>query len=244
MICGSCWCPSSRSSAADGDSIDGERFGEAEALLAELSRNRARQGFSPSETASSVFALRRAVFELTETDDDPALFREEISKEQAEQLLELTTPVINLWDGVLAVPLIGTLDSARSQVVMEKLLETLVETGSEQVIVDIMGVFAVGTPAAPAFSPSWATPLRRPPRRCRRSVAWTTHPRVRSGFLGSSGITSLVAVRGRAAHENTTVAVASGNRQVVRVLDLLGLTEELSVRGDLAAAVHAVSSAG
>ncbi|MEV6898821.1 STAS domain-containing protein [Amycolatopsis sp. NPDC051372] len=156
----------------DGESLDGEKFGEAKALLAELSRNRARQGFSPSETASSVFALKRVVSELTETGDAPALFREvlafsslldalglwtfetfaaareEIIKEQSEQLLELTTPVVKLWDGVLAVPLIGTLNSARTQVVMEKLLEALVETGSEQAIIDITGVLAVDTQVA------------------------------------------------------------------------------------------------
>ncbi len=74
--------------------------------------------------------------------------REEIIKEQSEQLLELTTPVVKLWEGVLAVPLVGTLDSARTQVVMEKLLETLVETGSEHAIIDITGVPAVDTQVA------------------------------------------------------------------------------------------------
>ncbi len=157
---------------ASADDLERERFTEVRALLAELSRNRARQGFSPSETASSVFALKRAVSELTAEDDDPELFRrllafsslmdslglwtfesysaarEEIIKEQAEQLLELTTPVVKLWEGVLAVPLIGTLDSARTQVVMEKLLEALVETNSEHAIIDITGVLAVDTQVA------------------------------------------------------------------------------------------------
>jgi len=68
--------------------------------------------------------------------------------EQAEQLLELTTPVVKLWEGVVAVPLIGTLDSARTQVVMEKLLQTLVDTGSEHAIIDITGVPAVDTEVA------------------------------------------------------------------------------------------------
>lgn len=159
---------------ADGDGADlsAERYGEVKAVLGELSRARARQGFAPSETAASVFALKRVVFELTERDDDPALFRqlmafstlldsfglwtfetysrarEEIIAEQSEQLLELTTPVVKLWEGVLAVPLVGTLDSARTQVVMEKLLETLVETGSEHAIIDITGVLAVDTQVA------------------------------------------------------------------------------------------------
>lgn len=154
------------------DDLDSERHGEIRALLADLSRTRARQGFSPVETASSVFGLKRAVFELTENNDDPGVFRrlmtfsglldalglwtfesyatarEEIIKEQSEQLLELTTPVVKLWEGVLAVPLVGTLDSARTQVVMEKLLESLVETSSQQAIIDITGVLAVDTQVA------------------------------------------------------------------------------------------------
>lgn len=157
--------------ADDGDAR-GEEHAELRALLEEMSRSRARDGYTPSETASSVFALKRVVFELAGTDADPELFRqllefsalldalglitfetytkvrEEIIKEQTEQLLELTTPVVKLWEGVLAVPLVGTLDSARTQVVMEKLLETLVETGSEHAIIDITGVFAVDTQVA------------------------------------------------------------------------------------------------
>lgn len=152
--------------------LDGDQHREIRAFLADLSRNRARQGFSPSETASSVFALKQAVFELTENSDDPAVFRqlmafsglldglglwtfesyaaarEEIIREQSEQLLELTTPVVKLWEGVLAVPLVGTLDSARTQVVMEKLLEGLVETSSQHAIIDITGVLAVDTQVA------------------------------------------------------------------------------------------------
>jgi rsbT co-antagonist protein RsbR len=157
---------------SDGSDVDQSRFAEIRALLANLSRARARQGFTPSETASSVFALKRAVSELTENDDDAEVFRavlgfsalldalglwtfesyaaarEEIISEQSEQLLELTTPVVKLWEGVLAVPLVGTLDSARTQVVMEKLLESLVETGSQHAIVDITGVLAVDTQVA------------------------------------------------------------------------------------------------
>jgi rsbT co-antagonist protein RsbR len=145
---------------------------DLKAQLADLSRSRARQGFSPTETASSVFALKQAVSELTAKDDSPETFREvlafsglldtlglwtfetyaaareEIIREQSEQLLELTTPVVKLWEGVLAVPLVGTLDSARTQVVMEKLLQSLVDTGSEHAIIDITGVLAVDTQVA------------------------------------------------------------------------------------------------
>ncbi len=156
----------------DGSDLGKDEYTEVKALLQDFSRARARQGFTPSETAIVVFALKRTVFELTEQDADPQLFRqvmafstlldalglwtfesytrsrEEIIKEQSEQLLELTTPVVKLWEGVLAVPLVGTLDSARTQVVMEKLLEALVETGSEHAIIDITGVLAVDTQVA------------------------------------------------------------------------------------------------
>lgn len=155
----------------DGTATEAETA-QVKALLNELSGSRARQGFTPSETATSVFALKQAVFELVEHDPDATLFldmmalsrtldmlglwtfeawahsREDIIREQSEQLLELTTPVVKLWDGVLAVPLVGTLDSARTQVVMEKLLDSLVETGSEHAIIDITGVLAVDTQVA------------------------------------------------------------------------------------------------
>ncbi|RJQ75138.1 STAS domain-containing protein [Pseudonocardiaceae bacterium YIM PH 21723] len=150
----------------------GADFTELNTVLTELSRRRARQNLTPTETASSVFALKQAVFELTEQDDDPALFRElitfsslldslglltfeaytrareEVINEQEVQLLELTTPVVKIWEGVLAVPLVGTLDSGRTQVVMEKLLQSLVDTGSEHAIIDITGVLAVDTQVA------------------------------------------------------------------------------------------------
>ncbi|WP_218920408.1 STAS domain-containing protein [Lentzea guizhouensis] len=156
----------------DGRDVNGPELAEIRAQLEEYSRSRVRAGFTPTETASSVFSLKREVFALTENDDDPRLFRqvvefsglldalglltfesyarvrEEIIREQSEQLLELTTPVVKIWEGVLAVPLVGTLDSARTQVVMEKLLEMLVETGSEHAIIDITGVFAVDTQVA------------------------------------------------------------------------------------------------
>ncbi|MEW2084810.1 STAS domain-containing protein [Streptomyces sp. NPDC005283] len=148
-----------------------ESMSEVRALLTELSRNRARQGSTPSETAISVLALKRvlepglreggvdktqAYLQLSRVLDDLSLFtietytrtREDIISAQADQLMELSTPVVKLWDGVIAVPLVGTLDSARTQVVMEKLLQALVETGSEQAIIDITGVPAVDTQVA------------------------------------------------------------------------------------------------
>ncbi|MBL7497885.1 STAS domain-containing protein [Frankia sp. CNm7] len=153
-----------------GTDLDSESFGELRALLAELSGTRARQGFTPRETAITVFALKGAVAPVFEERDaayheytrfsdfidELGLFtfetyaqaRDAVIVEQSDQLLELSTPVIKLWDGVLAVPLVGTLDSARTQVVMEKLLEALVETGSRHAIIDITGVPAVDTQVA------------------------------------------------------------------------------------------------
>src|SRR6202020_2465855 len=98
----------------------------------------------------------RAYLELSSLLDDLGLFtvetyaraREELISAQAEQLLELSTPVVKLWDGVIAVPLVGTLDSARTMVVMEKMLQALIDTGSEQAIIDITGVPAVDTQVA------------------------------------------------------------------------------------------------
>lgn len=73
------------------------------------------------------------------------LGREEIIKRQQAELLELSTPVVKLWDGILALPLIGTLDSSRTQVVMESLLQAIVDTGSSVAIIDITGVPTVDT---------------------------------------------------------------------------------------------------
>ena len=146
-------------------------FDGLRSLLAELSATRARLGFTPRETAIGVLALKEGLYALAADDqgtalgeltalvrlvDDLGLFtfesfaaaREGIIAEQAEQLLELSTPVVKLWEGVVAVPLVGTLDSARTQVVMEKLLQTLVDTGSEHAIIDITGVPAVDTQVA------------------------------------------------------------------------------------------------
>jgi rsbT co-antagonist protein RsbR len=151
----------------------GESFAEVRALLSEFSQTRARQGFSPTETAVSVFALKKVLEPALASAaaenadlapylwfsallDDLGLYtvevytktREELISEQAEQLLELSTPVVKLWDGVIAVPLVGTLDSSRTMVVMENLLQALVDSGSEQAIIDITGVAAVDTQVA------------------------------------------------------------------------------------------------
>jgi rsbT co-antagonist protein RsbR len=161
--------------ATSGEAFDlyGEEAAELRAVLGELSRDRARSGFTPSETAVSVFALKDALIEsfdhgdadtqalrtlisLSQVVDQLGLYtfetyaraREELISEQAEQLLELSTPVVKLWDGVVAVPLVGTLDSARAQVVMEKLLQHLVDTESTYAIIDITGVPAVDTQVA------------------------------------------------------------------------------------------------
>jgi rsbT co-antagonist protein RsbR len=150
--------------------IRSDNYAGPRALLAEMSRDWARRGFTPTETASSVFSLKETLFALTDGAGEPhqtvitisrwidtlglytfeafARAREQVITEQAEQLLELTTPVVKLWEGVVAVPLIGTLDSARTQIVMEKLLQTLVDTGSEHAIIDITGVPAVDTEVA------------------------------------------------------------------------------------------------
>ena len=159
--------------AGGAQDLGGESAAELRAQLTELSTMRARQGFSATETAVSVFALKDAVLTVldqtaggTETlrdyvafssfVDSAALFsfdsyvriREGLIADQAEQLLELSTPVVKLWEGVVAVPLVGTLDSARAQVVMERLLQTLVDTGSPYAIIDITGVPAVDTQVA------------------------------------------------------------------------------------------------
>jgi rsbT co-antagonist protein RsbR len=94
--------------------------------------------------AFSAFVDVAALF----TFDSYVRVREGLIADQAEQLLELSTPVVKLWEGVVAVPLVGTLDSARAQVVMERLLQTLVDTGSPYAIIDITGVPAVDTQVA------------------------------------------------------------------------------------------------
>ncbi|HZZ52483.1 MAG TPA: STAS domain-containing protein [Pseudonocardia sp.] len=158
------------SAVGGGIDVAGPDYANVRALLTEMSREWVRRGFSPSETASAVFTLKEPLFAAADrrgasldavigisrwvdglglfTFESFARARESVITEQSEQLLELTTPVVKLWDGVLAVPLVGTLDSARTQIVMEKLLQALVDTGSEHAIIDITGVPAVDTEVA------------------------------------------------------------------------------------------------
>ena len=145
---------------------------EARGLLADVSQARARQGFSPAETATFVFSLKRPLFDRlrAELERDPVALadaiwksnalldqlglytieiyqkgREQVIARQQQEMLELSTPVVELWDGVLALPLIGTLDSARTQIVMESLLQRIVDTGAGIAIIDITGVPTVDT---------------------------------------------------------------------------------------------------
>jgi rsbT co-antagonist protein RsbR len=139
--------------------------------LARISESRARQGFSPTETAMFVLSLKEPVFNrLRAAAGDPETLATEIWKatlavdalglytteihqksresvilRQQQEMMELSTPVVTLWDGILALPLIGTLDSARTQVVMENLLQRIVDTGSSIAILDITGVPTVDT---------------------------------------------------------------------------------------------------
>ncbi len=144
-------------------------------MLGDISRNRAKLGFAPSETASFVFSAKKPLFtqirqkykndaegmasemwSTTELLDAMGLYtaesyqkvREEVIRRQQEELLELSTPVVKLWDGVLALPIIGTLDSARTQIVMESLLQAIVQTNSRVAIIDITGVPTVDTVVA------------------------------------------------------------------------------------------------
>jgi len=152
--------------------VQGPSYGRVRDMLGDVSRSRGIQGFSPSETATFVFSLKRPLFSLirkelasdaeslatvtwsaTELLDKLGLYttevyqkrREEVITRQQQELLELSTPVVKLWDGILALPMIGTLDSARTQIVMESLLQRIVETGADIAIIDITGVPTVDT---------------------------------------------------------------------------------------------------
>jgi|SRR5215472_9636328 len=141
-------------------------------LLGDISRSRAQQGFTPSETAIFVFSVKKPLFSVlrerlgtdanalaselwtaTELIDSLGLYtaeiylktRTDIIRRQQEEMLELSTPVVKLWNGILALPIIGTLDSERTQVVMEALLEGIVKTNSKVAIIDITGVPTVDT---------------------------------------------------------------------------------------------------
>ena len=162
------------------DAVKGEKNGDIDTpgwngvrdLLQGLSRSRSAQGYSPSETASFVFSLKKPLFNhlrrelngdgealaeetwaTNELLDKLGLYttevyqkaREEVIIRQQQEMLELSTPVVKLWEGILALPMIGTLDSARTQIVMESLLQKIVETGSALAMIDITGVPTVDT---------------------------------------------------------------------------------------------------
>lgn len=158
-----------------GSNTGSKGYDSMRGMLEEISRSRALQGFTPTETATFVFSIKRPLFtaigeELgkdadgvtremwaaTELLDNLGLYtaevylksREEVIRRQQEEMLELSTPVVKLWEGILALPLIGTLDSARTQVVMESLLEAIVKTNSKVAIIDITGVPTVDTVVA------------------------------------------------------------------------------------------------
>lgn len=152
--------------------ITTEDWSEVRDMLASLSRSRAEHGFSPSETATFIFSFKQPLFDCFRAEhgkdaeglaedvwtatillDKLGLYtteayqktREQIIARQQLELLELSTPVVQLWSGILCIPLIGTLDSERTQVVMENLLQRISETGSPIAIIDISGVPAVDT---------------------------------------------------------------------------------------------------
>ncbi|MGH8141596.1 MAG: STAS domain-containing protein [Steroidobacteraceae bacterium] len=154
------------------DDINAAEWKETRDFLEELSRERVQMGFSADETAIFIFSLKRPLFDALRerhgTDalklaadvwDATALLdklglytirayqktRESVINRQQQELLELSTPVVKLWEGILALPMIGTLDSARTQIVMESLLQKIVETESQIAIIDITGVPTVDT---------------------------------------------------------------------------------------------------
>jgi rsbT co-antagonist protein RsbR len=154
-----------------GDDIEAAPWAPAREQLARISQSRALQGFTPTETAMFVFSLKPVLFDSVRKSSPSAedlatntwsisvlldalgLFttesflkrREDVIVRQQQEMMELSTPVVTLWAGVLALPLIGTLDSARTQVVMESLLQRIVDTGSTIAILDITGVPTVDT---------------------------------------------------------------------------------------------------
>jgi len=150
-------------------------YADVTQLVNAMSKDRARQGYSPTETAIAVFSLKDALLGVLEEvlADQPALLvtelksmnalvddlglqtfeayvagREEVIVSQQQSMLALSTPVVKLWDGIVALPLIGTLDSERTQTVMENLLVAIVDTESQVAIIDITGVVTVDTSVA------------------------------------------------------------------------------------------------
>ncbi|MDR6234360.1 STAS domain-containing protein [Pseudomonas oryzihabitans] len=157
--------------AQGGSDLRESHWQPVRSLLERFSFDQSRAGLTPSQTATFVFSLKEPLFRLIQNEcDDPlaeiwaatqlidalGLYsvesyvsgRETVIREQQESMLELSTPVVELWDGILAIPLIGSLDSNRTQVVMESLLEKIVQTESDIAIIDITGVPTVDTMVA------------------------------------------------------------------------------------------------
>jgi rsbT co-antagonist protein RsbR len=139
------------STSSNTDDITAAAFAGVREMLGSLSRQWALLGFSPSETASFVFSFKEAIFNrIRANQSDPAMevfqkSREDVIARQQQEMLELSTPVVELWHGILALPLIGTLDSARTQIVMQNLLEALIAKNANLAIIDITGVPTVDT---------------------------------------------------------------------------------------------------
>ena len=158
--------------SGDLDDIETENWTRVREILTDVSREQARQGASPAEVALFIFSLKKIMFRSLQAEfgENPEAFageiwsatmvldrlglfttqvamksREETIARQQAEMMELSTPVVKLWDGILALPLIGTLDSERTQVVMESLLEEIVRTGAAIAIIDITGVPTVDT---------------------------------------------------------------------------------------------------
>ena len=158
--------------ADDGTDIHADSFAALRESLETISQSRAAQGFSPREVATFVFSLKQPLFARVQSEygvdaqrvnrdiwrlnqllDDLGLFsievfqkaREAIIVRQQQEISELSTPVVSLWHNILALPLIGTLDSSRTQVVMENLLQAIVDQQAEIAIIDITGVPTVDT---------------------------------------------------------------------------------------------------
>lgn len=165
------------SAIAEGDlgNMDGISWDRARELMQSISSSRAQQGLNPTETATFILSLKRPLFDIVRRElaktpdavfeeiwsttlllDSLALLtaeaflatREKMIIQQQQEMMELSTPVVKLWDGILALPIIGTLDSARTQVVMESLLAAIVQTNSRFAIIDITGVPTVDTMVA------------------------------------------------------------------------------------------------
>ena len=154
------------------EDIMASEWTEVREFLGSVAKSRAEQGFSPSETATFIFSLKKPIFSRLQKElikdvealgediwwvtvvlDKLGLYtfevyqssREALIKAQQQDLFELSTPVVKLWEGILAVPLIGTLDSARTQATTESLLQQIVDTESSVAIIDITGVPMVDT---------------------------------------------------------------------------------------------------